>query len=74
MAVELSKKGTLGCAYYVAQDEKYGGPSVTGSMLIIPFRLFFMEDMQLAGTEMIDMRKRTREQSTRIFNLFCSAL
>lgn len=23
MAVELSKKGTLGCSYYIAQDEKY---------------------------------------------------
>jgi len=24
MAIEMSKKGTLGCAYYVAQDEKCG--------------------------------------------------
>jgi len=23
MAIELSKKGTLGCSYYIAQDEKY---------------------------------------------------
>jgi len=23
MAVDMSKNGTLGCAYYVAQDEKY---------------------------------------------------
>jgi len=23
MAVELSKKGTLGCSYYIAQEEKY---------------------------------------------------
>jgi len=24
MAVEMGKKGTLGCAYYVAREEKYG--------------------------------------------------
>lgn len=38
------------------------------------FRLFFMEDMQLAGTEMIDMRKRSQRQFIRALNSICSPL
>jgi DNA mismatch repair protein MSH5 len=41
MAVDVKERGTVGCCYYVARDEK----------------LFFMEDMKLGGIDAIDSRK-----------------
>ncbi len=38
MAVDLRDKGTVGCAYYVAQDEK----------------LYFMEDVKFGGPEILE--------------------
>ncbi|KAJ4353311.1 uncharacterized protein N0V89_005038 [Didymosphaeria variabile] len=38
MAIDLQQKGTVGCCYYVARDEK----------------LYFMEDMKLGGIAAID--------------------
>lgn len=38
MAVDLEEKGTVGCAYYVAREE----------------RLYFMEDAKLGGVDMVD--------------------
>ncbi|KAL1607764.1 hypothetical protein SLS60_002700 [Paraconiothyrium brasiliense] len=38
MAVDLQQKGTVGCCYYIARDEK----------------LYFMEDMKLGGIAAID--------------------
>ena len=43
MAVNLTEKGTVGCAYYVARDEK----------------LYFMEDVQMGGPDVIDGCKST---------------
>jgi DNA mismatch repair protein MSH5 len=41
LAVNLRERGTVGCAYYVARDEK----------------LYFMEDSRLGGVETIEARK-----------------
>ncbi|KAL1634726.1 hypothetical protein SLS56_002128 [Neofusicoccum ribis] len=41
MAIDLKQRGTVGCAYYVAREEK----------------LYFMEDMALGGLEAIDALK-----------------
>ena len=41
MAVNLTDRGTVGCAYYVARDEK----------------LYFMEDVRMGGPDVIDARK-----------------
>ena len=41
MAVDLRKRGTVGCAYYIAREE----------------RLFAMEDIVSGGTEIIEKRK-----------------
>ena len=38
MAVNLSDRGTVGCAYYVAREEK----------------LYFMEDLKLGGADIVD--------------------
>ena len=38
MAVDLRERGTVGCCYYVARDEK----------------LYFMEDVQLGGLDVVD--------------------
>lgn len=38
MAVDLRDRGTVGCAYYVAAEEK----------------LYFMEDYQLGGADIIE--------------------
>lgn len=38
MAVNLTDRGTVGCAYYVARDEK----------------LYFMEDVRLGGADTVD--------------------
>ena len=40
MAVNLTDRGTVGCAYYVARDEK----------------LYFMEDVRFGGPDVIDAR------------------
>ncbi|KAF1982980.1 hypothetical protein K402DRAFT_339387 [Aulographum hederae CBS 113979] len=41
MAVDLRDRGTVGCSYYVAREEK----------------LYFMEDMKLGGVEVVDALK-----------------
>ncbi|KAK3616211.1 hypothetical protein LTR56_026103 [Elasticomyces elasticus] len=41
MAVDLSNRGTVGCAYYVARQEK----------------LYFMEDVKLGGPDIVDQLK-----------------
>jgi DNA mismatch repair protein MSH5 len=41
MAVNLTERGTVGCAYYVAREEK----------------LHFMEDVQMGGPDIIDACK-----------------
>lgn len=41
MAVDLTDRGTIGCAYYVAQTET----------------LYFMEDVQMGDAEMVDACK-----------------
>ena len=38
MAVDLKERGTVGCCYYVAREEK----------------LYFMEDVQLGGVDVVD--------------------
>ncbi len=38
MAVDLRDKGTVGCAYYVAQNEKF----------------YFMEDVKFGGPEIVE--------------------
>lgn len=43
MAVDMRERGTVGCSYYVAAEEK----------------LHFMEDVKLGGIEVVDNRKRT---------------
>jgi len=40
MAVDIRERGTVGCSYYVAREEK----------------LYFMEDSKLGGTEVVDTR------------------
>jgi len=40
MAVNMTDRGTIGCAYYVSRDEK----------------LYFMEDVKLGGSEILDSR------------------
>jgi DNA mismatch repair protein MSH5 len=48
MAVDMNPRGTVGCAYYVAAQEK----------------LYFMEDIELGGPDVIEARKfRRRLQS-----------
>jgi DNA mismatch repair protein MSH5 len=41
MAVDLTPRGTVGCCYYVAKDEK----------------LYFMEDIQFGEVDIVDSRK-----------------
>ncbi|KAF2471929.1 uncharacterized protein BDR25DRAFT_366675 [Lindgomyces ingoldianus] len=41
MAVDVRERGTVGCCYYVARDEK----------------LYFMEDMKLGGVDVVDALK-----------------
>lgn len=41
MAVDMRDQGTLGCAYYIAREEK----------------LFLMEDIKLSGLEIVDTLK-----------------
>lgn len=41
MAVDLTPRGTVGCCYYVARDEK----------------LYFMEDIQFGDVDVVDARK-----------------
>lgn len=40
MAVDMRERGTVGCSYYVAQEEK----------------LYFMEDVKMGNVETIEMR------------------
>ena len=41
MAVELTPRGTVGCCYYVARDEK----------------IFFMEDIMMGDVDVVDACK-----------------
>lgn len=47
MAVDLKERGTVGCCYYVAREEK----------------LYFMEDVKHGGLEIIDTRKQSAAPS-----------
>ena len=38
MAVDVTTRGTVGCAYYIAADEK----------------LYFMEDVELGGPDVVE--------------------
>jgi DNA mismatch repair protein MSH5 len=42
MAVSVTDRGTVGCAYYVAQTEM----------------LYFMEDLELGGADIVDQREQ----------------
>lgn len=42
MAVDVRERGTVGCAYYVAAEEK----------------LYFMEDVKLGGADVVEARKK----------------
>lgn len=53
MAVDLQRKDTAGCCYYVARDEK----------------LYFMEEMKLGGVPAIDARAYSPMQSRNCVNL-----
>lgn len=44
MAINVTDRGDTGCAYYVAREEK----------------LYFMEDLQLGGADVVDSRKSPR--------------
>lgn len=46
MAVNMTERGTVGCAYYVARDEK----------------LYFMEDVVMGGADVVDARKSSLEK------------
>jgi hypothetical protein len=50
MAVDLQERGTVGCAYYVAREE----------------RLYFMEDVKLGGVEVVDACELRRSESRRL--------
>lgn len=41
MAVNVTERGSVGCAYYVAREHK----------------LYFMEDAQLGGADIVDLRE-----------------
>lgn len=41
MAVHVTDQGSVGCVYYVAREHK----------------LYFMEDAQLGGADVVDLRK-----------------
>lgn len=41
MAVDMTTRGTVGCAYYVAADEK----------------LYFMEDVEMGGPDVVEARQ-----------------
>jgi len=45
MAVDWKPRGTVGCAYYVAAEEK----------------LYFMEDIELGGLDIIEARKYLKD-------------
>lgn len=42
MAVDMTTRGTVGCCYYIAREEK----------------LYFMEDLQIGNADVVDTRKR----------------
>lgn len=41
MAVDMTPRGTVGCCYYVAREEK----------------LYFMEDVQIGDADIVDTRE-----------------
>ncbi len=49
MAVNMLGNGTVGCAYYVARNEK----------------LYFMEDVRMGGADIVDARKLLSDSATR---------
>jgi DNA mismatch repair protein MSH5 len=48
LAVTLTDRGTIGCAYYVARNET----------------LYFMEDVQMGDANMVDSCKTTNPDSS----------
>ena len=51
MAVSLTDRSTVGCAYYIARNEK----------------LYFMEDVQIGGPDVIDAREYSYQTLTFLF-------
>lgn len=49
MAVDLRDRGTVGCCYYIAREEK----------------IYMMEDVKSGGIEVIDTRKQPRIEPPR---------
>lgn len=52
VALDMRNRGTVGCCYYVAREEK----------------LYFMEDAQLGGLGIIDACKSTRRYGITVTN------
>lgn len=50
MAVNVTDRGSVGCAYYVAREHK----------------LYFMEDAQLGGADIVDLRECNDHSAERI--------
>lgn len=48
MAVDVQRRGTVGCSYYVARDET----------------IYFMEDVQLGGADIVDARNSSTLRSS----------
>ena len=48
MAVDVRERGTVGCAYYVAAEEK----------------LYFMEDVKLGGADIVEAREAALDTSS----------
>lgn len=55
MAVNVGKRGTVGCAYYLAREEK----------------LYFMEDVQQGGVDVVDQRTFCGDPSYEPSKLTC---
>lgn len=51
MAVNLTDRGTVGCAYYAARDEK----------------LYFMEDLRMGGADIVDACKSSSCKGTHMY-------
>lgn len=56
MAVDVRSRGTVGCAYYVAREEK----------------LYFMEDVKLGGADIVEARQWPFSQALFINLIFDS--
>jgi DNA mismatch repair protein MSH5 len=55
MAIEMKERGLIGCAYYIAREEK----------------LCLMEDINMAGLEVVDMLKTYVQPTTVLISTRC---